>query len=93
MTKLPPIRRQVVVPAGPETAFDVFTAEIGSWWPLERFSVYGAKATTAFRDGRLVETGPDGTESEWAAVLDWEPPHRLRMSWHPGRPAASATVV
>jgi uncharacterized protein YndB with AHSA1/START domain/uncharacterized protein YciI len=93
MTKLPPIRRQIVVPAGPQTAFDVFTAEIGSWWPLERFSVYGPKATTAFRDGRLVETGPDGTESEWATVLDWEPPHRLRMSWHPGRPAANSTVV
>jgi uncharacterized protein YndB with AHSA1/START domain/uncharacterized protein YciI len=93
MTKLPPIRRQVVVPAGPLTAFDVFTAEIGSWWPLERFSVYGPKATTAFRDGRLVETGPDGDESEWATVLDWDPPRRLRLSWYPGRSPASSTVV
>jgi hypothetical protein len=29
MPPLPPIRRQVVVPAGVELAFEVFTAEIG----------------------------------------------------------------
>jgi uncharacterized protein YndB with AHSA1/START domain/uncharacterized protein YciI len=90
---LPPIRRQVVVPAGTQTAFEVFTAEIGSWWPFERHSVYGAKATATFRDGRLVETGPDGDESEWGSVLEWEPPRRIRMTWHPGRAAENPSEV
>jgi uncharacterized protein YndB with AHSA1/START domain len=90
---LPPLRRQVVVPAGPEVAFDVFTQRIGDWWPLDRFSVHGEKATTAFRDGRLVETGPGGDEAVWGTVLDWVPPRRLRLTWHPGRDADRASEV
>lgn len=90
---LPPIRRQVVVPAPPDQAFDVFTQKIGSWWPVARHSVYGADATTAFRDGRLVETGPDGDEAVWGTVLDWDPPHRLRLTWHPGHTEDTASEV
>jgi uncharacterized protein YndB with AHSA1/START domain/uncharacterized protein YciI len=82
-----PLRRQVVVPAGPQVAFDVFTQRIGTWWPVEKFSVHGAGSTAAFRDGRLVETGPDGAEAVWGEVLDWEPPRRLRLTWHPGSTA------
>jgi uncharacterized protein YndB with AHSA1/START domain len=93
MTNLPPLRRQVVVPAGPDVAFDVFTRRIGDWWPLDRFSVHGAKATTAFRDGRIVETGPDGVQAVWGTVLDWDPPHGLRFTWHPGHGADRAGQV
>jgi uncharacterized protein YndB with AHSA1/START domain/uncharacterized protein YciI len=93
MSSLPPLRRQIVVPAGPQTAFDVFTEKIGDWWPVHRHSVYGARASAAFRDGRLVETGPDGDESVWGQVLDWEPPHRLRLTWHPGHAAERASEV
>jgi hypothetical protein len=59
MTTLPPIRRQVVVPAGPQIAFDVFTAEIGSWWPFERFSVYGPEGHRSLprRPARRDRTG------------------------------------
>jgi hypothetical protein len=63
---LPPIRRQIVVPAAADLAFAVFTSEIGRWWPVGAgHSVYGdwstpAGGTVAFRDGRLVESGPSG---------------------------------
>jgi uncharacterized protein YndB with AHSA1/START domain/uncharacterized protein YciI len=90
---LPPLRRQVVVPAGAPGAFDVFTQRIGTWWPLHRFSVHGAGSSAAFRDGVLVETGPDGAEAIWGEVLDWQPPHRLRITWHPGYDAARASEV
>jgi len=90
---LPPIRRQVVVPAPPEQAFDVFTDKIGAWWPVARHSVHGAEATVAFRDGRLIETGPAGDEVEWGTVLAWEPPHLLRLTWHPGYAAERASEV
>jgi uncharacterized protein YndB with AHSA1/START domain/uncharacterized protein YciI len=93
MTTLPPLRRQVVVPAGAKVAFDVFTERIGEWWPVHRHSVYGAAATAAFRDGRLLETGPDGAEAVWGEVLDWDPPRRLRLTWHPGYDVARASEV
>jgi uncharacterized protein YciI len=90
---LPPIHRQVIVPVLPEAAFAAFTGKIAAWWPVERFSVYGAGSSPAFRDSSLVETGPDGAESVWGTVLDWAPPRSFRMTWHPGRDAAQASVV
>jgi hypothetical protein len=65
MMHLPPIRRQVVVNGPAEAAFEVFTDEIGDWWPLGDFSVYGKDSTVALRDGRVVERGSDGQESVW----------------------------
>jgi len=90
---LPPIRRQLVVPTDPRDAFRIWTDEIATWWPLDRHSVYGAEATVAFVDGRLVERGPDGRETAWGEVLDWSPPHGLRITWHPGRGPERATEV
>jgi uncharacterized protein YndB with AHSA1/START domain/uncharacterized protein YciI len=94
MTALPPLRRQVVVPAGAELAFETFTGDIGSWWPLgEGFSVFGAGATVGLRERRLVEVAPDGREALWGTVLDWDPPSRVRLTWHPGQDAATATEL
>lgn len=93
MSQPPPIRRQVVVPAGAELAFEVFTEEIGAWWPVDRLSVHGADATVTLRDGVVVERGPDGAEAVWGTVLDWQPPHGLRLTWHPGHEPAAASEV
>jgi uncharacterized protein YciI len=90
---LPPIHRQIVVPASPEAAFRVFTERIGTWWPVAAFSVHGAGSRAAFRDGRLVETGPGGETEVWGTVLDWQPPRSFRMTWHPGRDADGASTV
>jgi uncharacterized protein YndB with AHSA1/START domain/uncharacterized protein YciI len=91
MGPLPPIRRQVVVAGNAEVAFDVFTSEIGLWWPVARFSVH--RGAVAFEDGRLVERGPDGAEAVWGKVLDWEPPRRVRLTWHPGSDPSTASEV
>jgi uncharacterized protein YndB with AHSA1/START domain/uncharacterized protein YciI len=93
MDQLRPIRRQVVVPAAAEVAFDVFTNEIGRWWPVGEFSVHGDGADVGFRDGRVVERGPDGAEVLWGTVLEWQRPHRLRLTWHPGAGADQASEV
>jgi uncharacterized protein YndB with AHSA1/START domain/uncharacterized protein YciI len=90
---LPPIRRQIVVPTDPGTAFTVWTEEIETWWPLHRHSVFGAESSVSFTGGRLVERGPDGTESVWGEILDWSPPDRLRITWHPGHGPDPATEV
>ena len=92
-TSTAPVMRTVTVACSPDHAFAVFTEQIGTWWPVARFSVHGPAATAAFRDGRLVETGPGGEEAEWGRVLAWEPPHRLRMTWHPGHDAERAGLV
>jgi len=88
-----PLRRQVIVPAGADDAFRVFTERIGAWWPMTKHSVYGEGAVAGFRDGCLVETGPAGDESVWGTVLAWEPPRLLAMTWHPGKDEAVAGRV
>jgi uncharacterized protein YndB with AHSA1/START domain len=80
------ITKQIRVDAGPETAFEVFTGRIGEWWPLEKFSVFGADATVAFEGERIVERSASGEETIWGEVLDFEIAGRVRFTWHPGRP-------
>jgi uncharacterized protein YndB with AHSA1/START domain/uncharacterized protein YciI len=92
MGQLPPIRRQIVVPAAADVAFEVFTVDIGLWWPVAELSVYGRDTVVSFADGRLVERAPDG-EAVWGEVLDWEPPNRLRITWHPGSDGSRSSEV
>jgi uncharacterized protein YndB with AHSA1/START domain/uncharacterized protein YciI len=90
MTKVAPIRRSIEVKAPAESAFALFTAHIGAWWPLERHSVYGAGSLVAFEGDRLVERSRDG-ESVWAEVVEWDPPRGLRLAWHAGQDSTRAT--
>jgi uncharacterized protein YndB with AHSA1/START domain len=45
------------------------------------------------RGGRLVEAIDDGREAEWARILAWDPPRRLVLAWHPGRPEGPSTEI
>ncbi len=86
MSPVAPVLRSAHVRRPVEEAFEVFTAQLGAWWPLPTHSALGeSSAGVAFEAGRLVERGVDGTELVWGEVLVWDPPHRLVMSWHPGR--------
>lgn len=89
---LPPIRREVIVEAAPDVAFALFTHHIGSWWPYAGHSLEGSAATVAFEGERLVER-LGASEHTWAEVLEWSPPSRFELNWHPGRDAADATNV
>jgi uncharacterized protein YndB with AHSA1/START domain/uncharacterized protein YciI len=92
MTDPAPIRREVVVAAPPATAFALFTAHVGSWWPLANHSVFGAGGTVAFEGNELVERL--GTQrSVWAEVTAFDPPHSLALSWHAGHDASRATEL
>jgi uncharacterized protein YndB with AHSA1/START domain len=80
---IPPVVKTVVVRCPPATAFRVFTAEIGQWWPLADFSLGGA-ADCRFEShvgGRLYQVAPDGQETSWGHVLAWDPPHAVAFSW------------
>jgi uncharacterized protein YndB with AHSA1/START domain len=79
------VRKSVLVGADPDTAFRVFTDQIQSWWPLEKYGIFGEDAEAlAFENEKIVERAKDGREAVWGNVLAWEPPRRLRMTWRPG---------
>jgi uncharacterized protein YndB with AHSA1/START domain len=80
---IPPIVKTVTVRCAPATAFRVFTADIGRWYPLAMFSVNPAAdcRLEPYVGGRLYEIGAGGQETLWGHVLDWDPPHALALSW------------
>jgi uncharacterized protein YndB with AHSA1/START domain len=86
-----PVRREVIVNAAPDRAFDLFTAHIGEWWPLANFGVFG-DGTVAFESTAIVERS-SGQESVWGEVTTWEPPSSLGFTWHPGYGIEHATDV
>ena len=76
------------VPLSPAEAFDLFTTRLQTWWPLETHSVFQENlATCDFEPrvgGRIVERSRGGEEHVWGEILDYDPPHRFRATWHPG---------
>ncbi len=93
MTALPPIRRDVLVDADAATAFEVFTARIGDWWPLADLSAHGAGSSVAFVDGVIVESHPGLADTPWGTVTRWDPPVVAAFTWHPAADAATASHV
>ncbi|HEY7510564.1 MAG TPA: SRPBCC family protein [Vicinamibacteria bacterium] len=91
------LRASVTVARPPAEAFEVFTAGIARWWPLRSHSIGEARAAFCAIEprvgGEVYEVRDDGQRFSWGRVLVWEPPHRLVMSWHPGRPLAVAQEV
>jgi uncharacterized protein YndB with AHSA1/START domain len=96
-TGIQAVNKSLVVNCSPERAFEVFTREIGSWWPLEKHSIGEDKVTeVVFEEGvggRIFERLEGGGEGEWGRLLAWEPPARFVMSWYPGKDAAQATEL
>jgi len=89
-----PINASVTVRRSPEDAFRVFTQDMGSWWPLQAFSMAqdayedrGVKVETiVFEEGeggRVYEVMSDGTEGTWATILAWDPPRSFVLAWKP----------
>src|SRR5579884_1296217 len=93
MSTLPPIHREILVDAPPDEAFDVFTGEIGQWWPVGEFSVHGEGSTVSFADGRIVERSSTGATEVWGTVTQWEPPSCVAFTWHPGSGEERASAV
>lgn len=96
-TALAPVVKSVLVAASPARAFEVFTSRFGDWWPLATHSVDGPRAKGVVLDcrkgGEVVETTGDGSREAWGTVVEWAPPERLALTWHPGRPPGEATRV
>jgi uncharacterized protein YndB with AHSA1/START domain len=79
-----PVRQEIVVKAPIERAFEVFTSDMGSWWPPEHHILEGELAEMVFEPrvgGRIYDRSTDGNECAWSRVLAYEPPTRLVFSW------------
>lgn len=94
------LRKNLHLPVPPETAFELFTAAIGTWWPLELHSLSASEGRAPLGlsmerrpGGRLLERRHDGSVADWATLTDWQPPGRLAMDWYVGRARANATAI
>ena len=91
------VEKSVAVAVPVERAFEVFTAEIATWWPLRTHAVDTDNSETVVMEGRvggrLYERAPSGEEHVWGTLTAWEPPHRIVYSWHPGRGVETAQEV
>ncbi len=95
-----PIRLDTLVDVSPQRAWEVFTAEITAWWPLETHSVLvgeGRRAEQVVLEarvgGELYEQAGD-ERAHWGTILVWEPPHRLTVEWrvNPSSPPTQWTA-
>lgn len=78
------VRAEVVVPAEPARAFDVFVERFDAWWPPEYGLTDGPVAAFVLEpgpEGRWYERTEAGEVCEWGRVLRWEPPHRITLEW------------
>ena len=94
---LAPLVKTITVRRTPAEAFEIFTAGLARWWPLDRFSIHQADTATCAIEprlgGRIFETAKNGEEATWGTILAWEPPGRFVTTWHPGQPADTAQEV
>lgn len=92
-----PLRKSVVVACEPVHAFGVFTERMGMWWPLTGYSLFRERAVNCAIEphvgGEVFETKDDGERCVWGRVLEWAPPDRLVLSWHPGLSPEQAQEV
>lgn len=99
-----PIRRSVTVACSPERAFEVFTSEMGTWWPLgthsRAASEHESEGVKVERvevqghvGGQVLEHMSNGIALPWADVLAWEPPARLVLAWKPNSADRPPTEV
>jgi uncharacterized protein YndB with AHSA1/START domain len=91
-----PVQKSIHVPCSVQLAFEVFTRETASWWPVREHSLHGEDVREIVFEGHaggsVYEVTRDGERGHWATVLAWEPPGRLVLSWEVN-PARAATEL
>jgi hypothetical protein len=94
---LPPVERSVSVSWNQESAFRRFTLEFADWWPWQTHSIGGKRVKRVVFEpevgGKIYEEHVDGRRFQWGRVLEWEPPRRVKFTFHPARDPATAQDV
>jgi uncharacterized protein YndB with AHSA1/START domain len=81
------IRREIVVGIGRERAFEIFTADMTSWWPSAHHIGSAPIEQIVIEPragGRWYTRHQDGTETSTGSVTVWDPPQRLVITWQIG---------
>ncbi|HEX5946327.1 MAG TPA: SRPBCC family protein [Acidimicrobiales bacterium] len=81
------VRKEIVVQAPIERAFDVFTNRFGDFKPPEHNLLGAPIAETTFEarvGGHIYDRAEDGSECRWARILAYDPPTRVVFSWDIG---------
>jgi len=91
-----PLRFSYEIDCPADHAFDVWTNQLGTWWPRGH-STSGDRDTVVQLEprigGRIFERTSDGREIDWGEVTRWSPPSHLGYTWHIGRTGEDATAV
>ena len=97
---LDPIVKTIEVPCSQEMAFRVFVREIGSWWPLGKFSVstHAGKRPKSLhvnleRGGKIIEVDDSGNEHLWGTVKSYDPFGYFSMDFHMNEGPEAASLV
>ncbi|MGH3426801.1 MAG: SRPBCC domain-containing protein, partial [Mycobacteriales bacterium] len=77
------VSKTVTVPVPAKEAFRVFIEEPMDWLPPGHKFLADADlmAIEPHVSGRFYERNPQGTEAIRGVVTEWNPPHRLVMTW------------
>ncbi len=79
-----PVRKTIRVNASAARAFEVFTAGLGKWWPIDhgigKTPRKGVTMETRL-GGHWYELAEDGTRTNVGRIIVWEPPQRFVMTW------------
>ena len=81
------VLKTVHVKAPIERAFSVFVEHMESWWPATHHigkTPFEAIFVEPRVGGRWYERNVNGEQCTWGTVLAWDPPQRVRFSWHLG---------
>ena len=84
-TAIEPVRVTARVRRSAQEAFKLFTENVNTWFPLERFN-FGGTQTVDVRieplvGGRFYERYVDGREHTNGTVVVWDPPHFVVFTW------------
>jgi uncharacterized protein YndB with AHSA1/START domain len=83
---IPDVRRSITVPAPAGEAFRIYTECAAEWLPTGHTFIENPRviAMEPWVGGRFYERGADGTEIARGAILRWEPPRRVVLTWRIG---------
>jgi len=79
-----PVRKSIRVGASQVHTFDVFTAGLGRWWPLDHGIGKTPRKAVAMETrlgGHWYELAEDGSRTNVGRIVVWEPPRRFVMTW------------
>jgi hypothetical protein len=79
-----PIKKEITVQASQQTAFDVFTQQMDTWWPRTHHTGNTPMTELLLEsgdDGRWYSKHEDGSEVEVGKVIRWDPYSNLLLNW------------